>query len=246
MPVLNAAFLHSNVYFFFLGLLCGVVGFRRGWSSGLRWLLPSLQGLLGFLGFAAAWWHDGALAGAVAVGGWAFGSTIVAIPAFWPAAERTDRLVLRAQPYRESMFDWLRTGRGPETRPLATLRAHALELALYLAAALATANLASMILGAVLLNYMNAYVASLLRSAHRFWLVLLLGWNVWSLIRVAAYVMLGVACAAPIATWLGLPPRPGEVPLLLWMGGVGVVLDVALKLLLSRPAGRALAASIDL
>jgi len=242
---LTAQLLHSPAYYVVLGLLCGIVGFRLGWRGGIRFALPVIQGLLGFVAFATGWRMAGPQVAALAVAGWALGSSVVGIPAFrrWP--DEADRRVLGASRYREEMLEWLRTGRGPESRPLATARAHLVELLVYCVAALASANLLSIVMGAALLNRMNVYVGALLAAARRRWTVRLLAWNVWSLVRVASYVALGSACAAPLAALSGFPARNEPVFLLLALGGSGVVIDLALKLLLSRPCGRALSAALD-
>ena len=73
-----------------------------------------------------------------------------------------------------------------------------------------------------------------------------MAWNSWSVVRVLAYVVLGAACAAPLAGLLGYPADPLEIRRLLQLGGIGVALDLVLKLLLSRPCGRLLAAAVDL
>jgi hypothetical protein len=242
---LTAQLLHSPAYYVVLGLLCGIVGFRLGWRAGIRQALPAIQGLLGFVAFATAWRMAGPLVAALAVGGWALGSSLAGIPVFRGQPDHADRLVLGASRYREEMLEWLRTGRGPESRPLATVRAHSIELLVYLAAALASANLFSMMMGAALLNRMNVYVAALLVSARRPWVVRLLAWNVWSLVRVAAYIVLGSACAAPLAALAGFPARRETILLLALLGGAGVVGDLVLKLALSRPCGRALSGALD-
>lgn len=240
-----AQLLHGPAYYVVLGLLCGVVGFRLGWRGAVRFVLPLIQGLLGFVAFATAWRMAGPLVAALAVAAWALGSSVSGIWVIrqWP--DEADRRLLGASRYRAEMLAWLRTGRGPESRPLATARSHLVELLIYVAAALASANLLSIVMGALLLNRMNAWVATLLAAARRPWTVRLLAWNVWSLVRVAAYIMLGSACAAPLASLTGFPARNESVTLLLLLGGAGVVLDLVLKLALSRPCGRALSAALD-
>jgi hypothetical protein len=242
---LAAQLLHSPAYYAVLGLLCGIVGFRLGWRARNRYVLPLIQGLLGFVAFATAWRMVGPLVAALAVGGWALGSGLAAIPTFRKLPHDANRCVLGATRYREEMLAWLQTGRGPESRPLATARAHVVELVVYLAAALASANLLSIVIGAALLNRMNAYVAVLLTAARRPWAVRLLGWNVWSLIRVAAYVLLGSACAAPLADRAGFPARRDSLLMPVLLGGGGVVVDFLLKLILSRPCGRVLSAALQ-
>jgi hypothetical protein len=236
----------SPVYFVVLGLLCGLVGFRLGWRSGQRITLPLIQGALGWVGFATAWRAGGAFAGVDAVLGWVAGTTMISLGRFRREPEAVDRIVLRAVPYRVTMFEWLRTGRGPETRPFRTALEHTRELILYLIAAVSSANLLSIAMGAVLLNYMNAYVARLSQLARRRWVVRLLAWNVWSILRVAAYVLLGVAAATPLAERAGFPANPEQIKLL-WVAGLtGAALDLALKLSLSRICGRQLASAVEL
>ena len=112
--------------------------------------------------------------------------------------------------------------------------------------AIVSANLLSIVMGAILLNYMNAYVATLLRAAKRTGPVLLLAWNVWSIARVAAYIVIGAAAGAPVLRLMGRGVDPGTIRSLTIAGGTGVVVDLLLKVTLSRPCGRALASAVDL
>ncbi len=241
-----APLFHSAAYYAALGLVCGLVGFRLGWRTRGRVLLPLVEGIVGWVGFLGAWRAGGPGFGAAAVAGWAAGTTLISIPILKRERDRVDDRVLRAASYRWASLRWFAAGDGPDAHPLATARAHATELLVYLAAALLTANLLALVLGAVLLGYMNAWVARLLAAATRPWTVRLLAWNVWSLARVAAYVLLGSVCAGPLLGWVGYPPPPGSASPLLIAGAVGVVLDLALKLLLARPCARALASSVNL
>jgi hypothetical protein len=236
----------SLPYFLALGFLAGVVGFRMGWRTKNRLALPIVQGGLGWGAVVLAWSFVGPGGAAGTVGAWAVGATLVSVYVFSGRPQETDERVVRAKEYRASMLEWLSTGKGPESAPVATARSHLRELAIYLLAAIATANVLSVVLGAVLLNYMNAYVATLLRAARRPGTVLLLGWNVWSLIRVAAYVALGAAAAGPLMRLAGSPAERSSLERLAIAGGIGVVSDLALKLALSRPAGRVLARAVDL
>ncbi len=233
-------------YYLVLGAICGAAGFRLGWRWKNRFVLPLTQAVFGWVAFATGWQAHGPGWGASVVGAWAAGSTFVSLVTFTGAPAEVDRVVLRARSYRESMLDWLKSGNGPESNPLATVRSHARELALYLGAAVASANFLSIALGAVLLNFMNAYVASVLRAARRRVVVAALAWNVWSVARVAAYVVLGAAAADVLGRFVGLPPAEGGVGTLWLLGGIGVVVDLVLKLVLSKPCGRALAGAVDL
>ena len=243
---MRAAWVATPPYFLALGFLAGVVGFRMGWRSKSRVALPVLQGVLGWGAFVLAWSFVGPSWAAASAGSWALGTTIISVYVFWGRPDETDARVVRAPEYRARMLEWLSTGRGPESAPARTAVTHLRELIWYLAAAVATANLASLVLGAVLLNYMNAYVATLLRAARRTGSVLLLGWNVWSVVRVAAYVVLGAAGATPVLSLAGLPVDADAATRLAAAGAAGVVADFLLKVSLSRPAGRRLASAVDL
>lgn len=233
-------------YFLSFAFLSGIVGFRMGWRTKSRIGLPLLQGVLGWIAFLIAWSFVGAVWSAACVGAWAVGATMASVYAFVGRPLETDQRVIRATEYRAAMLDWLTTGARPEAQPVATVTQHARELIWYLAAAMVSANFISLVMGAILLNYMNAYVATLLRAATRTGRVLLLAWNVWSVARVAAYVMIGAAGAAPVLRLMGRRVDGSAVRGLAIGGAVGVMVDLALKLALSRPWGRALAKAVDL
>jgi len=233
-------------YFLTFSFLCGVVGFRTGWRTKSRVALPLIQGALGWVAFLVAWSFVGPAWATACVGAWCVGTTLVSVYVFSGRPGETDERVLRAEAYRARMLHWLATGVGPETRPAATAFQHLRELIWYSAAAVVTANLVSIVMGAVLLNYMNAYVATILRAAKRTGRVLVLAWNVWSLVRVVAYVLIGAAAGSPALRWMGQRTDTTTVRWLAIAGAVGVVADLVLKLTLSRRWGRALAAVVDI
>jgi hypothetical protein len=233
-------------YFLAFAFLCGVAGFRVGWRIGNRVALPLAQTASGWAAFLLAWEIVGVGWAAVSVLLWALGTSLASIYVFYGHPEETDARVVRAASYRTTMLTWLETGVGPETNPVATARQHLREAIWYTAAALVSANLGSIAMGAILLNYMNAYVATLLRAATRTGTVMLLAWNVWSVVRVVAYVLLGAACAAPLLRWLGWRVDTGAVRVLAVCAAIGLVVDLVLKLALSRPWGSALARAVNL
>jgi len=241
-----AAWATTPAYFVVFGFLCGAVGFRVGWRLGHRVALIAAQTAFGWMAFLLASAMIGAGWAAAAVGAWALGTTVTSVYVFLGHPREADERVIRAAAYRVSMLLWLESGRGPEADPLSTATRHAREAVWYTAAAMATANLASIAMGAFLLNFMNAYVATVLRAGKRVGRVLLLAWNVWSVVRVAAYVMIGAAASAPLLRYAGWRTDTQAASALAIAGAVGLVLDLVLKLALSRPCGRALAGAIDL
>ena len=236
----------SAPYFVAFGFLCGVVGFRIGWRMRHRVALPACQTVLGWIAFFLAWTFVGPVWAAIAVLAWALGTTLASVYVFLGHPRETDERVVRAKAYREGMLEWLATRRGPEQHPAATAAAHLRETIWYTAAAVLTANVASIGMGAVLLNYMNAYVATLIRAATRTGRVLLLAWNVWSVVRVGAYVLLGAAAAGPVLRLVGRGAPPASLRALGVAAAAGVVADLVLKLALSPFCAGLLAGAVDL
>ena len=222
-----------------LGLLCGAVGTRWGWRAGHRIVLPAMQGAVGFTAFFTAWHAGGPIAAAVASVGWAVGTTVASLVLFSGDRERIDERVLGARRFREQRFAALDPHTPARPRWDALLASRTRTVAPFLAAALASANLLSLVLGALLLNAMNAYVVALVAAAERRrGMVRLLAWDAWHLARAAALCLLGSACAAPLAATLGYRAAPEEVRWLLYLGGIGLVLDLLLELL-AGPTSRA-------
>jgi hypothetical protein len=147
---------------------------------------------------------------------------------------RAERVVIHGPAYWEEMHPWLETGQGRESDPARFLPQHALHAAVFIALSLATASTLSVLFGAVLMNYMAYYVSRvvLLTPAHPF-AAAVLGWNPWSVVRIIAYVILGVVLAEPLLARLTRTLRPPVSRALLGAAAGGLVLDVLLKALLA-------------
>ena len=136
--------------------------------------------------------------------------------------------------YRDEMLGWIRTGLGKESSPLRFLPEHAFHLGLFVLLSLVSGGFLALLLGAVLMNYMSFYVGSLLGIARVPSVVLLYGWPPWALLRVVAFVMLGVVLSGPLLKRLGWAPFAREkTRVWLLAAGVGLVLDVTLKIMLA-------------
>jgi hypothetical protein len=231
-------------YLLVLGALAGALGTRIGWRLRHRLMLPAAQTALGVFAFLFGWNQRGATGGALAVGAWAIGTSVAAIPAFRAARDQLGTRVLGFAPYAASMRGWLASGEMLGASPSAILRRHVRELAFYLAAALVSANLLAIGMGAVLLNRMNAWFVELCSDARDRRTILLLGWPCWSLARVLAYVALGAACAQWWAARLGRAAPPEDVLGLINLGLLGVVVDITLKIQLSGWYARKLHAAL--
>jgi hypothetical protein len=148
---------------------------------------------------------------------------------FWP--QPPDALVIFGPQYRDEMFAWIRTGLGSEGSPRQFLPQHLLHLVAFVALSLASASAASILMGAVLMNYMDFYVASLARAGAPGWAATLLGWQPWAICRVAAFCILGVVLAEPLLSRLARYPYDGLRGARRWIAiaAAGIVADWVLK-----------------
>jgi hypothetical protein len=220
-------------------VLATLLSYPFGLAIGIPWLLPLLN-------TAPAYWlmarrlRAGDRKGAVAAMLlWAsallvFGTAFFAL---WP--RDPGPLVLNGVSYREEMFHWIRTGEGSEGSPQRFLPQHLGHLAAFVVLSLASASALSILLGAILMNYMDYYVASLARAGAPLLPATLVGWHIWSVCRVAAFCTLGVVLAEPLLSrvlryrYAGL--REARV-YVLW-AAAGLLLDVILKALLAPTWG---------
>jgi hypothetical protein len=133
---------------------------------------------------------------------WAAAMAVFGTLAFLWTPRDPGPLVLHGPAYRDEMFAWIRTGAGAESSPRRFVPQHAGHLAAFAALSLLTGSSVSVLMGAVLMNYMDYYVASLGRAGGPSWAVALLGWQPWAICRVAAFAILGVVLAEPVLSRL--------------------------------------------
>lgn len=178
--------------------LAAAASYPAGLLLGSPWLLPVLNAAPAYI--AMVWLlvrgrrQDAVVVMLVWAATLAVAGTITF--AVWP--ESPERLVLNGPAYRDEMFQWIRTGVGRESSPLQFIPQHALHLAAFVVLSLATASAVSITMGAVLMNYMDFYVASLARAGTPPWAALMFGWQPWAICRVAAFSILGVVLAEPL------------------------------------------------
>lgn len=140
------------------------------------------------------------------------------------------RMFLHGESYRREMFEFLRTGVGPEGDVRQFLPQHALHAAAFCALAIATGATLAMPLGAWLMNYMAYYVGALGAASAHPWQAMALAWVPWAIVRIASFVTLGVILAGPVLGRVlhfdgGLRERRGWIAL----AAAGLVADIVLK-----------------
>ncbi len=217
-----------------LGLGGAGVGFAR-------WLLPVLLALPAVFvlwGALAAGDRGGALR---AMFLWALALAALGPLAMALAPEAAATAILRGEAYRDEMFAWLATGEGAEGDWRRFLPVHLQRLLVFLPLSLLSGGALGLLMGAVMMNFMDFFVASYAAASSG--VPAVLAWFPWSLCRVAAFVILGVVTAEPLVRRLArtkVPLPPGRRRLL----GIAAVLllaDVALKVTLAPVWGRFLA-----
>lgn len=206
--------------------------------TALSLAAPLLLAVPGWIPFRRALRRGSRRRAAAWVGAWALTLAVGLPPLGRAVPDGGARLFPGASAYAQAMLQWVRTGSGCEGEPACFLPQHALHAAVFAAATLATAGLAGLVFAAVLFGWMGAYAAALGTAAGRPALAVLLAWHPWAVIRVAAYLALGVALAEPLAR-RGLPTLPGRAR---WLaaGLAGLLLDVLLKATLAEAWRRAL------
>jgi hypothetical protein len=179
-------------------VLAAAASYPIGLWIGRPWLLPILNTLPAYLVLVHRL-RQGERGGAVrAMLWWALTLAIVGTVSlvWWPRP--IGPVVFHGPEYKLEMFHWIRTGHGAEGSPRLFLPQQLWHLGVFVALGFATASVGAILMGAVMMNYMAYYVASLARAGVPSWAVTLLGWQPWAISRVAAFATLGVILAEPL------------------------------------------------
>jgi hypothetical protein len=216
-------------------VLLTAVSYPLGLLTGSRWILPVLNTAPAYVLMVRrlrAGDRGGALRATLL---WAAALALFGTFTFaaWP--RDPGPLVLHGPEYRDEMFRWIRTGEGTEGDIRLFLPQHLVHLAAFVGLSLVSASVVSISMGAVLMNYMGYYVASLARAGAPTGAVLFLGWQPWALCRVAAFCALGTVLAEPLLAkvrayrYEGL----GAARTVILTAGGGILADWILKALLA-------------
>ncbi|MCU0231969.1 MAG: hypothetical protein MUC67_11445 [Acidobacteria bacterium] len=200
--------------------------------TGLRWSAPLAAGTLAFWFLATR--RDRTRPAVVGwLLGWAAALSLSFIALTAAAPESAARAIPHARSYWNEMKPWLETGVGRESSPAAFVPQHLVHLFGFVVLAAATGGWGGLVLGAYLLGYMSFYVGMAASLAAQPLAAVALAWHPWALLRVAAFVLLGVSLSRvllermPPRAWFAAERRRLALAGLLWGG------DLLLKVLLA-------------
>lgn len=203
---------------------------------GGRWLLPFLAPLTLYVWFSrrvrlgdyfGAWKVGMTWAGLLSLG-------VVLLVYLLPEAAAGG--ILHGEPYRQEMFGWIETGIARENTPSLFIPQHLLHLGLFVVLAYVSGGYLGLVLGSALTAYMSYFVASYAVAAEHLLLGPVVAWVPWSVLRVAAFVLVGVVVARPLLVRRAWPFERREW-MLLALAASGIVGDVVLKTVIAPSYG---------
>jgi len=164
---------------------------------------------------------------------WAVAWSVSTIAAGTARPDAAIRGIWHAGAFRDEMVRWIAIGAGPEGNIALFLPRVLTEFALVLVLSAATAGIAGLLLGALLLGYMNGYVAWVAANADPRvgpLAAALIAWPPWSAARVVAFVCAGTAAALwGYPRWIARGTPRAPVRRLLAVSVALLLLDVFLK-----------------
>jgi len=228
--------LPASMWVSLLLLAAGAAGSTAlGFVLGAPWLLPILGATAAYPVYAADLARGRPARAVTLMVIWAVMLSVAVVFATSAFPSRAERTIWLGTEYAAEMIEWIETGIGPEGDPSLFLPQHGLHFALFNLACLASAGLGGLVMGAALLNYMNFYVAVLIREASNPILAAALGWPPWAILRVMGFILVSVPLSARLLRRFRrgrTQPNISYWKYYLWGAGL-VVSDAILKAVLA-------------
>jgi hypothetical protein len=151
---------------------------------------------------------------------------VILLVLYWPEGARA--CILHGEEYRREMFGWISTGVARENQPRAFIPQHLLHLAVFLLLTWLSGGYLGLALGAALVGYMSYFVGSYAAASGHPLLGPVIAWVPWSVVRVAAFVLLGSLFARPLLARRAWPFERWEVRLMA-LALAGILVDILVK-----------------
>lgn len=204
---------------------------------GNAWLTPFFGAAIAYAVFLPHIWRQqyGRVTGLMLL--WALWQSLAVGGATLLFPNRAAAVILSGPTYVDEMLLWIQTGEGAEGSLRLFLPIHIRNYLIFCGLCCLTVSSTALLFGTWLLNYMNFYVATLIRASVHPGLTMLVGWPPWSLLRVIGFILTGIALAVVgLNLWASIlgrsrqPAPPRAVPLNYLKFGVGfVVADIIVK-----------------
>jgi hypothetical protein len=164
---------------------------------------------------------------------WALAVTVATVAAAARSPGAVPRGIWHAAAYRDEMLRWIATGGGAEGNIALFLPRVFVEYGLVLVLAACSAGVLALLLGSLLLGYMNGYVGWVIANADPKagpLLAAFIAWPPWPMARVVSFILAGTAAAAWGYSRLYDRGGPGPSIRPLFIASVAfLAADVALK-----------------
>jgi len=121
---------------------------------------------------------------------------LVLLSLYLPAT--AEKVIFKGPKYIADMDQWIRNGGATEGTPSLFIPEHLIHMGMIILGSILTGGLLSLFFGAIQMGYMNYYAAWLTHETGGSSSAYLLGWPVWSIIRVFSFVLLAVVLAQPL------------------------------------------------
>ena len=179
----------------YLALALGALLGTASVFAGSTWLLPVAQAGIAYVILYLDLQRSDIGAAVRHMLFWSLCVSVITIQFAIHSPEVMAATVFRGDLYREEMFRYIETGIGPEGSPRQFLPQHVGHYGLTLGISGATGGFGGLFLGSLLLDYMNFYVGSLVRVGATPSLGALVGWPIWSYLRVVGFICGAIAMA---------------------------------------------------
>ncbi|MEO1404440.1 MAG: hypothetical protein AAFV72_24750, partial [Cyanobacteria bacterium J06635_1] len=199
----------------------------------IAWLTPLLGAAVAYPVFIYLVYHKQYSRAAIAMLLWAiFQSLAVGLGTVW-FPETAAEVILSGPAYTAKVFHWIQTGEGYAESLHLFLPIHLRDYLIFCGLCCLTLSSTALLFGTWLLNYMNFYVAELIRASVHPWLAIAIGWPPWSILRVIGFILTGVALAVIGLNLIDrIRKHPTQRPFpkqYLWMGIGFVIADIVVK-----------------
>jgi hypothetical protein len=229
--------LHSPAVYLYL-LVATAASTALGFTLSNQYLLPVLNVLVPYPVMYSLLSEERRKRALATMLFWALCMGVISIWAVIHYPVQARSAIFNGAKYQQEMFNWIKTGIGAEGNPLQFVPQHLLHFILFCVLSAISAGFLSLLMGAVLMNYMSFYVGSLIAASSDTFKAVLMGWHPWAIIRVASYVMLGVILAEPLICKITKRDyNYSEVRPYFWTAITGIAVDILMKALLAPTWG---------